>query len=211
MKTKKTWSHKDLVTVAAKWLRNVRKCHAVIAELNLVSSDEIPDAIGWDFMGRSVLIEVKASRSDFLVDKHKTFRKHAHFGMGLTRYYMCPMGMIHPQDLCVPEEGTGELLWNGWGILEVDNSGRVHRMFDSRKFIKRNERMELRQLVGTLRRVQTRLNEPVWEFIKNWADPATPEDDFHCVVPDEQKKVNLAWLFSQCKPTNFVEVEAKDA
>lgn len=195
----KNWTHGNLVTVAAKWLRNNCRCHAVLAELNLVNGQEIPDAIGWDFRGRSVMVEVKVSRSDFLADKEKKFRQVSRKGMGLLRYYMAPKGMLKPEDLTIPD--GDDKIWNGWGLLEVGNAGQVFRTMTSQKFLKHNQIQEMCQLVGALRRVQTRLGqEPLWEFIKNWSDPLTPEDKMPQLdVTDEEKK-SLAWLLNMAKP-----------
>ena len=66
---------------------------------------ELPDAIGFR-NGVSCVIEVKVSRSDFLADKDKRFRKDPELGMGDWRFFMCPPGRIKPEDL--PED---------WGLL----------------------------------------------------------------------------------------------
>jgi hypothetical protein len=71
------------------------------------AESETPDAIGWR-VGRSILIECKTSRSDFLADGKKFFRQYPEQGMGHTRYFMAPAGLIKPDDLPA-----------GWGLLEV--------------------------------------------------------------------------------------------
>jgi len=62
-------THTEVVKVAAKWL--TRNHPIVITEM--ACSNEEPDVIGWSG-GISTLIEAKASRSDFLSDKRKSFR-----------------------------------------------------------------------------------------------------------------------------------------
>lgn len=56
----------------------------------------------------SYLIETKISRSDFLADAKKTFRKDPTQGIGDYRYYACPEGLIKPDEL--PEK---------WGLIYV--------------------------------------------------------------------------------------------
>ena len=72
------FSHRDLCFKATKYLRNkgiqpFHKSQYVVCELERVG--ESPDAFG--FGGSSTqLIEVKVSRSDFLSDKKKYWRKY---------------------------------------------------------------------------------------------------------------------------------------
>ena len=78
---KPTLTHAEIVTRAARWLRNGAKipdyklcrrdrqirCAVVLTEFVGGGGSEIPDAIGWAYGGRtSVLVEAKASRADFL-------------------------------------------------------------------------------------------------------------------------------------------------
>lgn len=120
-------THSQLVERAAKWLRNsvvipsshteryAIRCPVVVTGLAIVP--EIPDAIGWAYGGRvSVLIECKASRSDFCADKEKHFRKHPEKGMGQYRYMMAPAGLL--RDIEMPD---------GWGLAEVQNRSVIVR------------------------------------------------------------------------------------
>lgn len=69
-------------------------------------SGEFPGVTG-NRNGSSCLIEVKVSRSDFLADKKKPFRKDSSLGMGDWRFYLCPPGVIKVEDLEeVKEEGS---------------------------------------------------------------------------------------------------------
>jgi len=76
----------------------------------------MPDAIGFRAVSsetETVLVEVKVSRGDFLADARKPHREAGN-GIGLFRYYMCPAGLISPDE--VPER---------WGLLWVDQRGRI--------------------------------------------------------------------------------------
>jgi hypothetical protein len=114
-------SHDTLVRRAAGWLRrgavipypnsnysdrqNV-SCAVVLTEM-YCTIRERPDAIGWAWGGRiSILVECKATRSDFLADKKKSHRKRV--GVGEYRYYLVNEGVATAVDL--PEK---------WGLIEV--------------------------------------------------------------------------------------------
>lgn len=108
-------THRELCTVAAKWLRRKGYSNAV-AEPPL-QAYENPDAIGW---GRvTAVIECKTGRADFKRDRKKSFR-HPNAAlltaMGDYRWYMAPRGLLNPDDL--PD---------GWGLLEVYGATRRTR------------------------------------------------------------------------------------
>lgn len=92
-------THQELVLRAEKWLKN--KCNIVLADPYTQSvNHEWPDAIGWKvYKKRSLLIECKVTRADFLADKNKQHIVVPSVGMGDQRYYMCPPDLIHPSDL----------------------------------------------------------------------------------------------------------------
>ena len=119
----RTWTHADLVERAGQWLRNsaytgldrmghphVSRCSVVLTELHSCGIEN-PDAIGWRQYGHiSILLECKASRQDFLVDKYKAVRRAGEkAGMGRYRFYMAPPGIIQVSDLKQTK----------WGLLEV--------------------------------------------------------------------------------------------
>lgn len=104
-------THDDLVAMASTHLSGTRKCTIVLTEAG--GGFEIPDVIGWGPTG-SILIECKASRSDFLSDRKKPSRSGP--GMGRERYYLTPRGII-----------GGLELPTGWGLLEARGS-RVFRI-----------------------------------------------------------------------------------
>jgi hypothetical protein len=99
-------THDELVERAVRWLKGTRRCPVVLSEAGM--GLEIPDAIGWEYGGRSILVECKVSRSDFLRDQKKSFRYYSDSGMGSVRYYMVPPNLISVDD--VPEK---------WGLCYV--------------------------------------------------------------------------------------------
>ena len=60
------------------------------------------------------MIEVKVSRADFIADAKKPFRINPDQGIGASRYYCCPEGMIKPEELP-----------NKWGLLWLTDNGIV--------------------------------------------------------------------------------------
>jgi len=107
-------SHDDLCCIAERWLLKAKGCSFAFKEfVSLGTYGEIPDAIGFR-SGISILVECKASRSDFLSDKKKIFRRNPSKGMGTFRFFMCPAGLIHPDDL--PER---------WGLVWVSDKGKA--------------------------------------------------------------------------------------
>ena len=140
---------------AEKWLNDVG-CNVVIRDPFRSSNIEQPDAIGWR-SGISILIECKASRSDFLADQKKIFRKNPGRGMGDWRFYMAPKGIIQVSDLP---------LW--WGLLEVTEKTikKTHGVpkgncyWAPGKFIDVNKRAETIMMLSALRRMQIRGHLP---------------------------------------------------
>jgi len=97
-------THDALIEHGAEWLRN-RGCSVVITDMTH-SGSETPDCIGWKER-RSILIEVKVSRADFLKDKKKPFRMSPDQGIGNLRYFLTPEGLVDRSELPA-----------GWGLLE---------------------------------------------------------------------------------------------
>lgn len=116
MGKKSTFTHRELCIKAAKYLRSkgiqpFHKCRYSVCELERVN--ECPDAFGWG-SGTTQLIEVKVSRNDFLADKKKQWRYHPHLGLGKYRSYLCPEGLIKPEEL--PDY---------WGLLYINEKGKI--------------------------------------------------------------------------------------
>jgi len=107
---KKPSFHDELVEMAYKWVLKSTSCGCAFKELRgLTSNGEFPDIIGFGSGGHSVLVEVKASRNDFLGEqKRKKFRVNPELGMGTQRFYFTVPGVI--------KEGE---LPKGWGLVEI--------------------------------------------------------------------------------------------
>lgn len=147
-------THKQLIDSAYRWVLNNASCGIAFKELVTANNTgEIPDVIGFGSSGLSVLIECKASRSDFLCDKKKPFRRNPETGMGSHRFYCCPKGMIKVEEL--PES---------WGLIYVDEKGKaiaVHKPFKNNidlytNWQPKNEKGEYQMLYSALRRLQIR-------------------------------------------------------
>lgn len=143
-------SHAELVTHAEKWLRNSCGCGVVLTELVTVAY-ETPDAIGFR-SGYSILVECKVNRQDFLKDAKKHFRIYPSDGVGSYRFYMCPEGVIKPEEL--PEK---------WGLIYVLPDGNRKRVVGPTgrnlwepefRFLEKNDNAERDMLVSALRRLQ---------------------------------------------------------
>lgn len=113
-------THKELTERASKWLKRhnqnmiVPNCSTIASEITSATiTGEIPDVIGWCSWA-SVLIEVKISRSDFLRDFKKPFRKFATWGVGEYRYYICPTDLIKIDEV-----------QESWGLLYCDEKGNI--------------------------------------------------------------------------------------
>ena len=118
----KNWTHAELCDVAVSWLKRPYSiggigCHIAYSEITSGFSCEIPDAIGWrscQMNDGAVVVEVKVSRSDFLRDKKKPHRNGDVIGLGSWRFYLCPEGVIRPDDLPLK-----------FGLLHVTDGGGI--------------------------------------------------------------------------------------
>lgn len=111
-------THKELVGVAARWLRDKRRCGVVLTEKG---TNEICDAIGWTDLRRfprSIVVECKVSETDFKADQRKPHRRDPWWGLGMERWYLTPRGLLweHVVSPSWPER---------WGLLELTESGRI--------------------------------------------------------------------------------------
>lgn len=114
-------THSELTAIALKWLKRPHSgkgpgCQLAMAEVGGLFGGERCDAYGvrWGWEGGSIVVEAKASRSDFLADRKKPHRNGEVLGLGDYRYYICPEGMITIDDL--PDR---------WGLLWVNKRGHV--------------------------------------------------------------------------------------
>ena len=100
-------THAQLVEQAKRWLKEAHgskfACGVVLTEFSCRAS-EIPDVIGFS-ADRSILIECKVSRADFLRDKRKPHRNYIKV-LGNLRYYLTLPNVACPEDI-----------ENGWGLL----------------------------------------------------------------------------------------------
>jgi hypothetical protein len=150
-------THQQLVRLAEGWLRRIYRCGIVLSEQSCASG-ETPDVIGWKGKCRSILVECKVSRADFLADCEKPFRKNPELGMGCERFYLAPSGLIAHGDL--PRK---------WGLLEV--KGReVQVTVKPSRISQRTETglmWEMNLLLASLRRVEVRIEpQTITDFLK---------------------------------------------
>jgi hypothetical protein len=147
-------THADLCDIAERWLLSAKGCGFAFKELSTLAY-EIPDAIGFRD-GLSILVECKISRSDFLSDKKKPHRIDSSQGMGTFRYYMCPRGIVMPEDL--PPR---------WGLVYVNEKGQARQVVGPKGNIlygkeyqefafEKDIASEFRMLCSALRRVHIR-------------------------------------------------------
>ena len=130
-------THDQLILAAATWLRKKQQS---IVITDLVSGGyEIPDAIGFATRG-TTLIEVKISRSDFLADRDKPWRREPSRGMGNLRYYLTTPSLIKLDEL--PDK---------WGLLEL--TGPRMRVVKEASYRPSNQTSEIRLLMSAMRRI----------------------------------------------------------
>lgn len=149
--------HSQLVDRAVEWLRHRYRCGIILSE-QYCATGEIPDAIGWKGFCRSVVIECKVSRTDFLADAGKQFRLKPEEGLGCERIYMAPAGLISEDELP-----------HGWGLLECTRN--ETRLVAKPKRINQRTQIgmmkEMNLLLASLRRVEVRIEpQSITDFLK---------------------------------------------
>lgn len=149
-------THAQLVEKAVCWLRSSYRCGIVLSE-QACCTGEVPDVIGWKGRCRSVVVECKISRADFLADLKKPWRHEAN-ALGCERFYLAPKGLI-----------SAEELPKNWGLLE--SCGR--QLSISVKPNSRSQRApegllsEMNLLLASLRRVEVRIEpQTITDFLK---------------------------------------------
>ena len=112
-----TATHDLLIKRAAAWVARKKGCSIVLTGINPTGVAESPDVIGFRICPsenypveypRSVVVEAKASRADFLRDNKKAHRQPGAPSMGQLRYYIAPKGLLSAADL-PPHFGLLEL------------------------------------------------------------------------------------------------------
>ncbi|WP_432263112.1 hypothetical protein [Cupriavidus sp. TMH.W2] len=98
--------HDHLTAIGARWLKK-QGFGVVATEITVGGCREQPDVIGFRH-NCSAVVEAKASRGDFLADFRKPERTQEGAGLGVYRFYICPEGLIKPEEL--PAK---------WGLLYV--------------------------------------------------------------------------------------------
>ena len=149
-------THGQLVERAVEWLRSYR-CGIVLSEQACVSG-EVPDAIGWKRACRSVLVECKISRADFLADRDKPFRQNPEDGVGCERFYLAPQGLISPSEL--PKH---------WGLLECKRRETTVLVKPGKQNLRTPQGLmyEMNLLLASLRRVEVRIEpQTITDFLK---------------------------------------------
>jgi len=173
-------THAKLVARAVDWLRTRYRCGIILSEQHCATG-EVPDAIGWKQHCRSVVVECKASRADFLADAHKPFRVAPELALGSERIYFAAAGMIAPAEL--PQH---------WGLLELHGREIKLTVKPGRIDLRSPEGLlkEMNLLLASLRRVEVRIEpQTITDFLKwknrlaDYNGGALPEG----VVPSERE------------------------
>jgi hypothetical protein len=149
--------HTRLVKRAIHWLRTKYRCGVILSE-QYCATGEVPDVIGWKGFCRSVLIECKVSRADFLADATKPFRQSPEEGMGCERFYLAPAGVIRREDL--PKH---------WGLLELREREVRIALKPGRIDLRSPAALmkEMNLLLASLRRVELRIEpQSITDFLK---------------------------------------------
>ena len=118
----------------------------------------MPDAIGWKSKCRSVVVECKISRGDFLADRAKPWRTNPDIALGCERFYLSPRGIVNPEDLP-----------RGWGLLEYHNRQVTMLVKPARQSQRSPEGLmnEMNLLLASLRRVEVRIEpQSITDFLK---------------------------------------------
>jgi len=150
-------THALLVERAVEWLRTQYRCGIVLSE-QACASGEVPDAIGWKGKNRSVVVECKVSRADFLADRNKPWRLEPEIALGCERLYMAPAGVIRPEE--IPQY---------WGLLECAGRRTVLVVKPSRKDLRSPVGLmnEMNLVLASLRRVEIRIEpQTITDFLK---------------------------------------------
>ena len=150
-------THAELVRLAEDWLRTRYRCGIVLSE-QTADGCEVPDVIGWKGACRSVVIECKVSRGDFLADRQKAARRSPESGMGCERFYLAPRDLVRPEEL--PKS---------WGLLECCRRKIAVAVRPGRQSQRTSAGLmsEMELLLASLRRVEVRIEpQTITTFLK---------------------------------------------
>jgi len=150
-------THAQLVKLAESWLRRCYRCGVILSE-QACSSGEVPDVIGWKGQCRSVVVECKVSRADFLADAQKPWRRDPNQALGCERLYLAHSGLIAPSELPA-----------GWGLLECRARNIEMVVKPRRNSLRTPQGMmhEMNLLLASLRRVEVRIEpQTITDFLK---------------------------------------------
>jgi hypothetical protein len=132
-------THSNLVEIGAKYLFGKR--YMVVLKELATCIPETPDVLGFR-SGWSYLLEAKVSRGDFKGDAKKSFRHYPEKGVGNYRSYVCPKGLIKPEELPA-----------GWGLVYVDPITKRLRTIVFPRYQSSNLHNEQLLLVSVVRRM----------------------------------------------------------
>jgi len=151
-------THSELIEIGRNWLIKPYSalaeyghsgCGVILTEIvaNTYGAEQ-PDVLGF-CTKKSILIECKASRNDFLQDKNKVFRKMSDLALGNQRWYLVPKGIIKKEE--VPSK---------WGLLEVDENNKIKCVVRA-ELQERNYQSEINILISLVRRLNVLENDHV--------------------------------------------------
>jgi hypothetical protein len=150
-------THAALVKKAVEWLRREYRCGIVLSEQSCISG-ETPDVIAWKGKCRSIVVECKISRGDFLADRSKPWRQDPDCALGCERFYFAPAGMIRREEL--PAK---------WGLLEIKGNRVRLAVKPARNSQRTAEGLlnEMNLLLASLRRVEVRIEpQTITDFLQ---------------------------------------------
>ncbi len=138
-------THAELISRGINWLKNNQVStmrFPIILHEYRCYANSIPDIIGMNH-NRTAVIECKISRADYLADQKKGHR-HYCFQLGNLRYYLCPVGMLKPEEIN-----------GGWGLLYC-HPHRITLEKESNIFTKEQTRQEeYRVMYSVIRRLMS--------------------------------------------------------
>ena len=94
--TRSKITHAELVAYGRRWLYRHNCGYVAVEECGM--SLEFPDLLGFR-SNFTIMIEAKRSRRDYRKDMSKFFRAEPEHGVGNYRYYLCPDGLIKPEEI----------------------------------------------------------------------------------------------------------------